>query len=355
MEKITKSKTRLILKYIDNELISEERQKFEAELLTNPALMKEYELNLRLKNSLKARFKSEQAETDQFIDQADQFAEKAIDDYVKKKDAGKEIRDFILSAREESSPDEKLAMAEKEFDEKNLGNLADEWIKDLENKKENVMAVEIRDFVESVMKEEAEKEKEQKKKQYEGKVLSLHKQTYNRKWLYVAASIAAVLVISFFVLRYFTIHGEDKDLFAQYYTPYHFATEQNRSGDSIIEMNLETAANLYNQSSYTRASEIINEVLKKDSENVKAHFLSGLILMEKKNFTVASAEFEHIISDFDTYRIESKWYLALCYLKLDKSAEAKGLFTELSASGNYYQKRAGEILKDLEKFNSRKK
>ncbi|MBN1252873.1 MAG: hypothetical protein JXR51_07560 [Bacteroidales bacterium] len=73
-----------------------------------------------------------------------------------------------------------------------------------------------------------------------------------------------------------------------------------------------------------------------------------MTLIENEKYQKAIDEFNYLIINYDNYNIESRWYLALCYLKLEKTEKAKILFKELSLSKNYYQKSALKILKKID-------
>jgi len=306
MEKRNKDYQLLVLKYLENELLPNEREKLEMEIQNNPELMKELQMQTKLNDFLKGKFMAEKAEQESGL----------IDNLS------------IIQTGNVS-----------------VEKLAENWVNECKLEKEHPENNdELRDFIVGGMKQANELENKNLLSKPIINEKKTDKTTFINKWIYLASSIAAVFIISISLLWYFGTKTNNAELFASYYQPYHFVSEQNRSSDTIIFSSLNEAVEFYESGNYAQASERIEKVLSTDKNQVKAHFISGLILNETGNYSAASTEFNLIIDKFDSYHIESKWYLALCYLKLNQVKKAKQLFNELSLSKNFYQIRAGEIL-----------
>ena len=300
----------LIIKLADGELSDKEKEKLKQKLYNNPKLMQEYLTHIQLNDFLKKEF--------------------GVDDIT-------EIR--------KKSPEDKSLEAEEEGLEKGLFQSAIDHVKDWKEEKKNTdkeYLGELKDFASLGLKAKKHVVKlTEKQKKSRKKVLM-------KKWYFVATTIAALFVISFFVIPHFNSPADNSALFAHYYKPYQFVIEQNRNGDPHIDSMVNIATLFYKDSKYQKASEIVTTVLTETSQHIKARFILGLTFVEAQNYTLASDEFKKILKNHDSYHLESKWYLALCYLKLEETNDAIKLLKELNESKNLYQKMAKEILKKIQ-------
>ncbi len=299
----------LIIKLADGELTGKEKEELKQKLYNNPKLMQEYLTHVQLNTFLKKEF-------------------------------GVENIEEITKA----SPEEKSFEAEEEALEKGVFKATFDHVKDWNEEKKNTGKAyldELEEFVSLGLKEKnAEIKLGQKQK-------PLGKKAQMKKWYYAVAAVAAVLVISFGLIEYFSAPAENTTLFAHYYQPYHFVVEQNRSGDPPVDSIVNAATELYQSGKYAEASGLAKTVLDKANQHVKARFILGLTFIEIKNYTHAIDEFNWILDNHDSFHLESKWYLALCYLKLKENNKASKLLKELSQSKNFYQERAKAILEQM--------
>ncbi len=339
----------LITKYTDNELSTKEKGKFEKKLNKNPELLREYKLHLRLNEFMEGKFMSQHTEKDIFFNYADQFAHEAIKEYKNENSDDNELLVFLNSAKneDESSLYEKNRCGEKEAIKKAVDNLAYKWVKDWkEEEQDNDYLKELKEFAASGLKQnEEELQKRSLKVIKRDKTIS--KVRIINKWYYVAASIAAIFIISINIWSYFYSAVNNSELFVSYYQPYSFVLDQTRDSDTKIESTFNKAATLYKSKKYLDASAMFKDLLSIDNNNVRTRFLYGLTLIEKENYLNAVKELVIITEQHDSFNLEARWYLALCYIKLDNNKKAKELFLELSLSKNFYQKRALEMLEDL--------
>jgi len=313
-------KSELIIKLADNELAADEKDKLEKEIYRSPELMQEYLTQIQLNNFLQKKFRSEQI-ADNFLasdKEIESLEKKSLDTEAEAFDTGtfKATMNLINDFQDESSGDEYSARL-KEFAATGI-NARKEKVKKRNNFK--------------VIKKDE----------------TFRKESILSKWYFIAASAAAVLVISFLIYKNISAPLSSDDLYVEYYKSYHFVTEQTRSSDKITDNMVHDATKLYKSEKYAEASVLVMDALELNNKHVKARFIYGLTLLEASNYTTAAKQFSRILSNHDSYNIESRWYLALCYLKQEKSANAKRLLSELSQSKNLYQKRAIKILDELD-------
>ena len=310
-------KSEHIIKLVDNELSAKEKNKLEKELYKNPKLMQEYLTQIQLNDFLRKKFGANLSEKKNRRDS---------------KSSGENGLDFETEAFKTGAFLSATNLLEELKDESISKNYSDELkefsaIGIVEKSKQASTSVNLR----VVGKENIETKKG---------ILT--------KWYFIATSVAAMLVISFILYRYNSAPVSNAELFSSYYQSYHFVKEQTRGSDLTIDSLVEEATELYKSKKYSKAFLLIIDALELNAEHVKARFLHGLTLLEEGHYSNAANEFNSILSGYDSYNIESRWYLALCYLKLENTREAEKLLRELGQSKNLYQKRALEILKKMD-------
>lgn len=343
-----------INKYTDKEYSMDEEKQFEKALYRNPGFMDEYQLHLHLNNYMKGKFMVEHAEKDDFYTDAAQFAQKAISIHKSNESKNNEILDFLNTAKNENegSLDEKIKFAETEAYENNINRLTNNWVNDWKKEEKDIDYLKgLKSFVANGMAQNQEKKQHEPKLKIVKKQETSDKYKYLNKWFYLAASIAAIFIISINLWDYIYSPVSNSELFASYYQPYDLASSQTRSSDTETETKFQKASNLYEAEDYTEALKLFNKVLSADSEHVKARFLYGLTQLETRNYKSAAEEFNLVIQLNGSYNIDARWYLALCYIKLEKTEKAVQLLKELSLIKNYYQKQATEILSEISPKN----
>jgi hypothetical protein len=296
----------LIIKLADNELSRDEREALEKELYSNPKLMQEYLIHLEMNEFMKER-----------------FAQKAPPHFDKEK--------------KESAAKKSLDAEKEAFNNGTFYSTID-FVKEINEKREkNNYPDDLKEFVSLGIKEKTEEGK--------GAIKMLQpKKWLINKWYLLAASIIILISVSVILLKSVSSPTDYSSLYTAYYQPYFFVVDQTRSSDTNIDSLANEATELYKNGNYQQALELSARVLEINSKHVKAKFLHALCLIEAKKFKAAADEIKQILSGYDSYQLESKWYLALCFLQLDKPDDAKGLLSELSLSKNLYQKRALELL-----------
>ena len=167
-----------------------------------------------------------------------------------------------------------------------------------------------------------------------------------KRLVIIAASFTLIIMIG----TIFYLSGNkgytNTELFSMYYKPY----EPDiiiRSG-SEISGNLEGAILLYDKGNYgTAFSKFINIIIENNSNHL-AQFYLGLTCMELNEFDVAIEQFTGIPEDWGSpFRYHLEWYLAMCYVNVNKINEAKEQLTKIKYTNKYYKTRAEEILEKL--------
>ncbi len=172
--------------------------------------------------------------------------------------------------------------------------------------------------------------------------------TFSKRRFYYAAASTALLLAAGGVMQH--LQQPDLDSFAafeKYYTPYEVSVTY-RSGNLEIDRVLINALEHYEEQDYEEALVLFEEVLEYRQNDMAATLYSGISYMEEERYQKAAKSFNSIIENNDNLFIEqAKWYLAMCYLKTEKTDKAKIVLNEIIKEESYYKSEAKKLLKDL--------
>lgn len=158
------------------------------------------------------------------------------------------------------------------------------------------------------------------------------------------AALSIIGIIFYFSIKHLTKHNPDI-LYAEYFEAYpDNITNRNETKTNTLSILLQN----YNSGHF-------NEIVLKDYyKNSKAqsdtfNFFLANALMVKEDFTEAINIFNNSISENSIYYTQSKWYLALSYLKIGNIDLAKKLFKEISKTSQdkIYVQKSKQILANL--------
>ncbi len=174
----------------------------------------------------------------------------------------------------------------------------------------------------------------------------IHFNLYNK--LAIAASILIIIGITcIYLLTNKSLSNQE--LFAQYYEPYETVVN-HRSGDDYEEILFAKAFNLYENKLYNEALVYFNQILETQPDNTFILFYTAISEIETEQTEAAIEKFKQIIDNKnDVLYQQSKWYLALCYLKADKANEAILIFNEIIDNNFYCKTEAEKILRQIKK------
>ena len=183
----------------------------------------------------------------------------------------------------------------------------------------------------------------------ESKVKRISSVFTKRKFYYYAAACAALLIATGgFLQNIINPNLDNEAVFEKYYTPYD-VTVTYRSGNTAIDRLLLNALESYEEKDYENALILFEEVMESRKKDMAVNLYSGISYIEEEKYQKATRSFNNIISDNDNLFIEqAKWYLAMCYLKTEKTDKAQNVLKEIIKEDSYYKKQAFRVLKDLE-------
>ena len=131
----------------------------------------------------------------------------------------------------------------------------------------------------------------------------------------------------------------------RYYKTYEPLTAQ-RSGKVVANTDFKMALEFYNTHEYGKAAVLFSKVVDTNPRDMQSELLVGLSNFEDKKYTEAKKSFVNVINDNNNFFIESaKWYLALCYIKIDEKQKAVDLLEVIKKENGLYSKDAKKIIR----------
>lgn len=105
------------------------------------------------------------------------------------------------------------------------------------------------------------------------------------------------------------------------------------------------ALQLFDRKQFTDAAAMFSQHLSSKPEDKAAIFFKGVALLKSGKTNEAIKHLEQVYLDRASgFHLDATWFLALAKLKKGKKTRAKSLLMTLAQTGNYYNKKASEIL-----------
>jgi tetratricopeptide (TPR) repeat protein len=159
---------------------------------------------------------------------------------------------------------------------------------------------------------------------------------------FAATVVIVILIALFLLLRQNTLTTDD--LFAMFYKPYvetEDVLEITRASDNFYY-----ALKVFGSGDYARAAILFDELADTAELKVYASFYSGLTFMEMGRWEEAVKKLEKAIGYGKTpIENSARWYLGLCFLRIDDSKSARRQFEILASHKNEYTARSRRILR----------
>jgi hypothetical protein len=164
-----------------------------------------------------------------------------------------------------------------------------------------------------------------------------------RKNKLIYYSAAALVLISFSSIGYWVLRDSNARVADEFIRPYSNMIPLSR-GESRLTL-LEEAMAAYESENYAEAKEKLDRFLKDIPEHEAANLYFGISAILSGEAEKAILHLQKASGSKDTRIAEaSQWYLALSYLKLNKTAEAKGLLQSIRQSGGYFALSADSVV-----------
>lgn len=164
-----------------------------------------------------------------------------------------------------------------------------------------------------------------------------------------AAAIALLIAISiWWSVSSVLTSDSPQELFAENYEFYPGPASLRGSEDPIPYNPTEQAFLAYQQHDFQAAKEQFSELLAEDPTNTELIFFQALCNLELDNTNQARTGFGQVIDQGNNfYLMQSRWYLALAWLKEGNSEEATTILSELSQEKGKYARSAEKLLEEM--------
>ncbi len=181
--------------------------------------------------------------------------------------------------------------------------------------------------------------REQLKERFEALDIPKEKKSYLRMWI-AAAAMVAVLIAALFLLK----PPSPDAIFSDNYTKFPNKLIPLTRGPTD-EKELTFAMMSYKAGDY---EELLPQLEALEGTYPEVAIYIGMFYVEQESYNLAVEKLGPLHENKSSaYSEDASWYLALAYLKLDRSEEAQEIFTSLSKYTNEYRERSTSILKDL--------
>jgi tetratricopeptide (TPR) repeat protein len=141
--------------------------------------------------------------------------------------------------------------------------------------------------------------------------------------------------------------GGMTEMYATYYEEYHPSEqvfEITRTDDDLY-----FAVRVYESGDYPRAALLFNQLADSTAFAPYSHFYAGMIYIHQGKWELAIEYLNQAVAAGESeILIHARWYLGLCYLRIENAAAAREQFESLCETKNEYSKRSGKILRYLD-------
>lgn len=167
----------------------------------------------------------------------------------------------------------------------------------------------------------------------------------SRRLLYWSAAAAVVLLAAVGIFLLQTPSGpSSQELFIAYFAPYEVPTALRSEGSLHTDETSRQAFDRYSRKDYTAAIPLFSQALDQSSGNkMLLVFSRGVCYLATDHTQQAEQDFQTVISDNNSLFVDqSRWYLALTYLKTGRTEAARAALRTVNNT------RAKALQRDLE-------
>lgn len=176
------------------------------------------------------------------------------------------------------------------------------------------------------------------------KILSLAS-TKTRLLYWSAAASVIVLVAVSSLLQQRGI--SDQDLYASYFQPYNNMASTSRSASNSDNL-LSEAIREIDKGDYATALDMLQVVSADKQDGFTASFYTGKAYQALGDYKNAINSFSEVVRHGDNLLVEqSKWFIGLCYLKINEREKAMSQFRSIVAGNGFYAQKSNDLLKQL--------
>jgi hypothetical protein len=163
----------------------------------------------------------------------------------------------------------------------------------------------------------------------------------------VLSTVAASLILLLGLTGILSRQYSQDNIYEKFYTKYE-ATGIVRSANTTANRTLTEALQKFENKEYKEALDLFGEVINKDQNNMVGHFYTGVSLQETGKYPDAIKEYEIVIVDKDNlFTEQAQWYIGLCYLQTNENKKAYKQFKKIAKNEGFYQQKAQAILNKI--------
>jgi tetratricopeptide (TPR) repeat protein len=157
-------------------------------------------------------------------------------------------------------------------------------------------------------------------------------------------SVSIIFLVIFF--QFLSIEIYNTKLYNNFYSPYYEISVTRSASDRDT---LQIVSELINNKQYNIALDFMKKI-PENKYNPVTHFYLAVLYQETKDYKHAIEQYETVIKDNDNLFIEqSKWYVGLCYIKINDNKKAIVKLDDLAQNSSFYKSNAEELLEILKK------
>lgn len=180
--------------------------------------------------------------------------------------------------------------------------------------------------------------------QKEAKVIPLNNKPSGNSYFLKVAAILISILGSIAVFSYLNGDSIQYDTMIASSFPVYDHSNRNDSTVATAEP-FYRALQLFDRKQYTESANLFDLHLGTNPQDKAAIFFKGVALLKSGKTNNAIKHLEQVYLDRTSgYFLDASWFLALAKLKKGNKRQAKSLLMTLAQTGNYYNKRASDLL-----------
>jgi tetratricopeptide (TPR) repeat protein len=167
-----------------------------------------------------------------------------------------------------------------------------------------------------------------------------------KKYWLIAASVSTICLLAVVYFLFLNPSPQPEALYAQYFSPP--ADNLTVRGDQGRQL-LNEAMALYNDQQFAEALQRFESWQGQHPDSIPVIFYSAMSHMALGDMQPAIVQLEQIGQSMESgpYKVAARWYLALAYLKNEKTGESRKILLDLAEGSSSYAAKAQQLLGEL--------
>ncbi len=165
------------------------------------------------------------------------------------------------------------------------------------------------------------------------------------------AAIIFIVLIPLTVIMYIMINDSrsNSEIFYKNYKRYPAFCKNRSTIEYVNDSIFHECMNFYQGGDFTGAVGCLKDIVENDEKNICASFFLGISYIEITNYNRAINSFEYVVKSKDTlYSQQAEWYLALCFIKIGKTNDARSVLQKIINNDGFYLDKAVKLLNEID-------